>query len=107
MSNPFRAVNAGAEIDPALMDKGIVIICTDNAPHDEDEFFIIASGTGGYPWDLGTNLSVHSLVDDSVHSGGWVSLGESLTVPGLGDFYLVELVEWHGSQRARVLFVPE
>ncbi len=106
MLNPLRPVNAKAEIAPELMERGTVHTATVGTVHYSDEFFMSVTGVGILPWDLGAEIGIHSLTDDTVHGGGSMKLGDSVTVPTLGDFILIELVHEYGHQAIRVLFIP-
>ena len=106
MLNPFRTVNAKADLDPALLERGIEYACSSGAVTRTD-VFIMNTSAGGYPWDVVAHINASSTSDASVGAKGALRVGESLTAPGLGQFYLVELYEWHGSQMIRILFIPE
>ncbi len=90
MMNPFRSFNAKADIAPSLLERGMIIHGTSGAVTDTEEFTLSVFGAGGYPWSLSAYFVVNSTSDDSIAGGGDLSLGEHLTVTGLGDFYLIE-----------------
>ncbi len=107
MLNPFRAFNAKADIDLALMEQGTIIHGTSGAVTETEEFVLGVTGAGGYPWDLHASFGVHSPTDDTVYGGGDLRLGEHVTVSGLGDFYLIEFQDTGGRQSIKLLYIPE
>ncbi len=107
MMNPFRAVNAKVEIDAALLESGVVYTVTPVTIHEQDGVTIVVSSSAQVPWDLKARIRAFSNDDRDIGSVGWVRLGESLNVPGLGDFYLIELFSRSGEQMVRILFIPE
>ncbi len=106
MINPFRAVNVKADLDPALVARGTVYGVSSGAVIHSDEFFMDVIA-GGWPWDVSVDMHANSTTDNTVGAKATLRVGESMVAPGLGEFYLMELYEWHGTQEVRILFIPE
>ncbi len=105
---PSELINETADLDQSLIDQGTILHCSKNGVIREQGVIISVSNVG---WDADKRPQVHfgfhAESDTSVGVAADVSLGDSLTLDGVGTIYLLSLTVFSKTQQISILFIPE
>lgn len=103
-----RLINETASISESIREQGVTYHSSNGGVIRRDGI-IIGVQDARRDRELGpvAQISLYPETDETIGTYKVLSLGESLTVPGVGTVYLAGFSSFQNTQQASVLFVPE